>query len=166
MNIQLSVIVTQSLGFLIVFWVLRKFAWGPILKLLEERREKIRASFEDIEAQKAEAAKLRAKYEEDLRQIDARARQRMNEVLAEAQKMAGEIEADARENARKELDKLKEDVERQYQAARVRLKEEIVTAALTSAERMVRESLDRDRQRKLVEEFLKDLDSAEAEPRS
>lgn len=166
MNIQLSVIITQILGFLVVFWVLRKFAWGPILRLLEERREKIRASFEEIETRKAEVATLKAKYEEDLRQIDARARQRMNEVLAEAQKMAGEIEADARENARQELDKLKEDVERQYQAARVRLKEEIVTAALTSAERMVRESLDRDRQRKLVEEFLKELDSAEAGPRS
>ena len=57
-------------------------------------------------------------------------------------------------------------MEREYQAARIRLKEEIVNVALASAERMVRESLDRDRQRKLVEEFLRDIDSAETEPRA
>ena len=101
MQIQLGVIITQILGFLIVFWVLRKFAWGPILGLLEARREKIRVSFEEIEHQKSELAALKGQYEGELRKIDVQARQRMNEVLEEAQKMASDIEADARERARK-----------------------------------------------------------------
>jgi F-type H+-transporting ATPase subunit b len=148
MNIQLGVIVTQILGFLIVLFVLRKFAWGPVLGLLEARREKIRQSFEDIEA---------------LKTIEAQARQRMNEAVAEGQKLAADIEASARERSRQELEKLKGDVEREYQAARVRFKEEMVTIALGAAERMVRDSLDRQKQSKLVEDFLTDLDTAARE---
>ena len=160
MNVQWQVILTQILGFLIVFLVLRKAAWGPVLKLLEERREKIRASFADIEAQKAEVANLKTQYEAELKKIDAQARQRMNEALAEAQKLAGEIEASARERSRQEMDKLKGDVEREYQAARVKFKEEMVTIALGAAERMVKESLDRNKQSKLVDQFLAELDQA------
>lgn len=163
MNIQLGVIVTQILGFLIVLFVLRKFAWGPVLGLLEERREKIRKSFEDIETQKAEIAKLKTQYESELKTIEAQARQRMNEAVAEGQKLAADIEASARERSRQELEKLKGDVEREYQAARVRFKEEMVTIALGAAERMVRDSLDRQKQSKLVEDFLTDLDAAARE---
>jgi F-type H+-transporting ATPase subunit b len=163
MNIQLGVIVTQILGFLIVLFVLRKYAWGPVLGLLEARREKIRQSFEDIEAQKAEIAKLKAQYEAELKTIEAQARQRMNEAVTEGQKLAADIEASARERSRQELEKLKGDVEREYQGARIRFKEEMVTIALGAAERMVRDSLDRQKQSKLVEDFLTDLDTAARE---
>lgn len=160
MNVQWQVILTQILGFLIVFLVLRKTAWGPVLKLLEERREKIRASFADIDAQRAEVAGLKAEYEAELKKIDAQTRQRMNEVLAEAQKLAGEIESSARERSRLEMEKHQGDVELEYQAARVKFKEEMVTIALGAAERMVRESLDRNKQSKLVDQFLAELDQA------
>jgi len=160
MDVQWKVILTQILGFLIVFLVLRKTAWGPVLKLLEERKEKIRASFADIEAQKAEVADLKTQYEAELKKIDAQARQRMNEALAEAQKLAAEIEASARERSRQELEKLKGDVDREYQAARVKFKEEMVTIALGAAEKMVKESLDRNKQSKLVDQFLAELDQA------
>ena len=165
MNIQIGVIVTQILGFLIVFWLLRKFAWGPILNLLEERRETIRRKFEDIETEKARVEELKARYEADLKQIDAQARQRINEALTQAQKMAADIEANARQRAEAQLEKMKADIEREYQAARVRLKEEIVNVALGSAERMVKESLDRDRQRKLVENVLSEIEAAGARRR-
>lgn len=166
MNVEIRVILTQIVGFLIVLWVLRKFAWGPILHLLEERREKIRGSFQDIDRQKGEVAELRSHYEAELKKIDAMARQRINEVMAEAQKMAAEIESQARDRSRAELDKLKEDIEREYHAARIRLKEEIVNVALTASEKMVREKLDRDRQRQLVDEFLKDVGTVQKENRS
>ena len=160
MNIQWQVILTQILGFLIVFFVLKKTAWGPVLRLLEERRDKIRASFADIDAQRAEVAALKAQYQAELKSIDTQTRQRMNEVLDEAKKLAADIEASARDRSRAEMDKLKGDVEREYQAARVKFKEEMVTVALGAAERMVKESLDRNKQSKLVDQFLAELDQA------
>lgn len=158
MNLSLPVIVTQILGFLIVLLVLKKFAWGAILSLLDERREKIRASFQDIENQKKDVAALKVQYEDELKKIDAQARQRINEALAEAQKTAHDIESQARERSRAELERLKVEIDQEYRSARVRLKEEIVGVALNAAERMVREKLDKDRQRVLVDEFLKELE--------
>lgn len=158
MNLQLAVIVTQILGFLIVLMVLRAFAWGPILKMLEERREKIRTSFQDIETQKQDVAALKHKYEDELKKIDAVARQRMNEVLAEAQKMAQDIEAAARERSQAEMTRLKAEIEQEYRSARVKLRDEIVNVALNAAERMVKEKLDRTRQSALVDQFLTDLE--------
>lgn len=158
MNLQLAVIVTQILGFLIVLMVLRAFAWGPILKMLEERREKIRTSFQDIETQKKEIAALKLKYEDELKKIDAVARQRMNEVLAEAQKTAQDIEAAARERSQAEMTRLKAEIEQEYRSARVKLRDEIVSVALNAAERMVKEKLDRTRQSALVDQFLTDLE--------
>lgn len=158
MNLQLSVIVTQILGFLIVLMVLRATAWGPILKLLDERRDKIRASFKDIETQKQEIAALKLKYEDELKKIDAVARQRMNEALAEAQKTAQDIENAARERSQAEMARLKAEIEQEYRSARVKLRDEIVNVALDAAERMVREKLDRNRQSALVDQFLADLE--------
>jgi F-type H+-transporting ATPase subunit b len=163
MNVDIRVILTQIAGFMIVLWVLRKFAWGPILQLLEDRREKIRGSFQEIDAAKSDVAALRAQYEGELKKIDAMARQRINEVMAEAQKMAAEIEASARLRSQAELEKHKGDIEREYQAARVRLKEDIVNVALSASESLVREKLDKDRQRVLVDEFLKDVASVKRE---
>lgn len=158
MNLSLPVIVTQLLGFLIVIAVLKKFAWGSILSLLDERREKIRASFQDIEDQKTAVAALKTQYEAELKTIDAQARQRINEALAEAQKTAQEIEAQARERSKAEMERLKSEIEHEYRSARVRLRDEIVSVALNAAERMVREKLDKDRQSVLVDEFLKELE--------
>lgn len=158
MNLQLAVIVTQIIGFLIVLGVLKAYAWGPILKLLEERREKIRVSFEDIDHQKKEIAALKVQYEDELKKIDALTRQRMNEVVAEAHKTAQDIESAARERSQAELTRLKSEIEHEYRSARVRLRDEIVTVAMNAAERMVREKLDRNRQTALVDEFLKDLE--------
>ena len=163
MNVDIRVILTQIAGFMIVLWVLRKFAWGPILAILEERRDKIRGSFQEIDTAKSEVAALRAQYEGELKKIDAMARQRINEVMAEAQKMAAEIEASARVRSQAELEKLKGDIDREYQAARVRLKEDIVNVALSASESLVREKLDKDRQRVLVDEFLKDVASVKRE---
>lgn len=158
MNLSLPVIATQILGFLIVILILKKFAWGTILSLLDERREKIRSSFQDIEAQKKDVAALRVQYEEELKKIDLEARVRINAALAEAQKTAQDIEAQARERSRAEMERLKIEIDQEYRSARVRLKEEIVTVALNAAERMVREKLDANRQRVLVDEFLKELE--------
>jgi F0F1-type ATP synthase membrane subunit b/b' len=105
-------------------------------------------------------AGLKAQYETELKTIDAQARQRMNDVLAEAKTLAGEIESSARERSRQSIEKLKGDVKLEYQAARVKFKEEMVTIALGAAEQMVRESLDRNRQSKLVDQFIADLDQA------
>ena len=48
-------VLTQILGFLILMWLLRKFAWGPVLAMLEARREKIAGEFREADKRKVDA---------------------------------------------------------------------------------------------------------------
>ena len=49
MDFSLQLFITHSIGFLITVWILKKYAWGPILSMLDERRNKIKGEFEKIE---------------------------------------------------------------------------------------------------------------------
>src|SRR5262245_54659843 len=65
--IDIRQVLTQVVGFLIMVFLLRRFAWGPVLGLLEARRQKIAGEFEEAEKRKAEAGELKSRYELELR---------------------------------------------------------------------------------------------------
>ena len=58
MDLQWQLLVTHAVGFLITLWILKKFAWGPLLHMLDERRKNISGEFEKIEHKKEEVTKL------------------------------------------------------------------------------------------------------------
>ena len=79
--IDVRQVITQILGFLIMVWVLRKYAWGPLLGMLEARRQKIAGEFQAADRLKAEAVELKNRYELELRSIEGHARQRLQEAV-------------------------------------------------------------------------------------
>jgi F-type H+-transporting ATPase subunit b len=137
--------------------VLRKFAWGPILAKLDERREKIAGDVASAENLRAEADRLREKYEEELRTIEVQARERIQLAVSEGQKVAEEIRADARAEADRLREKTKADLELEIKKARAALHDDIVRIALDAATRLVNEEMNEDRQRKLVNDFLAEI---------
>ena len=155
--IDFSILFTQIVGFLIVLWVLRKVAWGPILGKLEERRQKIAGDVSSAEQLRRDAEELKAKYEEEIRTIEVQSRERIQLAVQEGQKVAEEIRADARKEADLLKAKVQADIRSEYEKARASLKEDVVKLALGAAERLVSEEMDTDRQRKLVEKFLADV---------
>ena len=93
--IDIRQVLTQIIGFLLMVWILRRYAWGPVLGMLEARRQKIVDEFGHADRAKAEATELRLKYEQELRGIEAQARLRLQESVAEGQKVAAEMKAQA-----------------------------------------------------------------------
>jgi F-type H+-transporting ATPase subunit b len=162
MNFRYDILITQMIGFLIVFWVLRRYAWGPIMGMLEERRMRIANEVQTTEKLRREAEELKAEFENQLKNIEAQARQRIQEAMAEGQKMAEEIKADAHRDAQAITQKAKASVEMEYKKARVELRGEIVDTALRAAERLLEKSLDTQEHRRLVDRFLSDLEKQEA----
>lgn len=153
-----ALVVTQVLGFLILLWALRAFAWGPLVGLLEERRRRIAGEFAEAERRKAEADALRARYEQELKGIDAQARQRILEAVAEGQRLAAEIRADANVRALAHMERAKEEIAREGERARELLKRRVAELSIRTAEKILRESLDEATQRRLVERFLEEVD--------
>ena len=95
-DLQWQQILTHAVGFLIALWVLKKFAWKPLLSLMEERRNKIVEEFNEIDNEKAKVAELTAEYEAKLRDIESERRAKLVEAVDEGKKLAAEIKAKAR----------------------------------------------------------------------
>jgi len=160
MDIQLQQIITHAIGFLITLWILKKFAWGPLLAMMEERRNKIVGEFQKIEDDKAEVDKLAAEYEGLLKNIDNERRAKIVEAVGEGKKMAEEIKRAAHDDARKIGEKAKADLAQDVAKAKVQLKEDMIALTMTATEKIIREKLDDAKHRELIGHFIDNVEKA------
>ena len=154
MNLEIQQILTQALGFLILLFILKKIAWKPLLSLLDERREKISSEFQTIERTKSELSRLEQDYKARLADIDAQARQRIQEAISEGQRISVEIQEKAREESRNILNKAKENIELEVAKARVELRNQVAVLAIKAAEKLIKVELTEERHKRLVTEFI------------
>ena len=155
--IDIKLVLTQILGFLIMVWILGRFAWGPIVANLEARRQKIAADFAEADRRQHEADLLKAKYESELRGIAALARARMQEAIGEGQKVAEEIKAQARVDAQARLQRGREEMERERENAKEQVKQQVIGLSIRTAEKILRAKLDDPAQRRLAGEFIDEV---------
>ena len=88
MEFELQQVLTHAVGFLITVWILKRFAWGPLLGMMEERRNKIVGEFQQIEEEREKVAKLTAEYESRLRDIESERRDKLIEAAEEGKQIA------------------------------------------------------------------------------
>jgi F-type H+-transporting ATPase subunit b len=157
MNVQIDLVLTQILGFVLFVLILRRYAWGPVMETIEARRRRIADEFGEAERRKEEAARLKAEYEQSLRTIDAQARQKLLEAVAEGQKVAGEIKAHADHEASQRLHRAEEEIAREREKQKELLKEQMVSLSMRAAEKVLRQKLDDPAQRRLVGEFIDEV---------
>ena len=158
MNLEIQQILTQALGFLILLWILKKIAWKPLLSLLDERREKIASEFKNIDQVKSNIARLEEQYKAKLSEIDAQARQRIQEAISEGQRISMEIQEKARDEAKKTIDKAKANIEMEVAKARVDLKNQVAGIAIRAAEKILKEELNEERNKRLVMDFIETVE--------
>jgi F-type H+-transporting ATPase subunit b len=158
--IDVRLVLTQILGFLLMVWILRRFAWGPLIGLLDERRKAIADEFEEAERLKAEATEAKARFDQEMRSIDAHARQKLNEAVTEGQKVAAEIKAQAQRDAQMRLDRAEDEIEREREKAKETLKDQVIHMSMRTAEKILRQKLDDPAQRRLVAEFVDEVGAA------
>lgn len=159
MNLEIQQILTQALGFIILLFLLKKFAWKPLLSLLDERRDKIASEFNNIERVKTEIGRLENDYRSKLADIDAQARQKIQEAVLEGQRIAVELQEKAREDANKTLEKAKANIEIEVAKARAELRNQMTNIAIKAAEKILQEDLNDDRHKRLVMGFIENVES-------
>lgn len=154
MNLQWDVMLTQAIGFLIVMLLLRKFAWGKLMEFIDKRREKIAASFDEIEKEKESVGQLRGKYEQELADIETTRRARIQEAAHEANKLASDIKEDARKEAVALRVKTNQDIALELDKANVTLRDQMVNAVILTSEKIIKERLDSEKHKQLIVDFL------------
>jgi len=156
-NPGFGLIFWMTLAFLIVLFVLTKYAWKPILASLKEREDSIEDALQAAEEAKKEMAALKAKNEELLKQ----AREERDAMLADARKIKEQIIGEAREKANKEagiiVENAREQINSEKQAALVELKNLIATYSIEIAEKVLKQELsDAKKQQAYVDKLLKE----------
>jgi F-type H+-transporting ATPase subunit b len=144
--------------FLVALFVLKRFAFGPIQTLIDERRERIRRSLEEADDAREEARKLL----EEHRKLIGQARNEAEEILSEArqvgkamqQRVKDETEADRQ----RRLEETKRQIEAETRRALEAIRAEVAELSLFAAEKVTRKSLDDKDQRRLIDEAIGELD--------
>lgn len=147
----------QLVIFVSLIFLLRKFAWKPILSAVEERETKISDALDLAEKTKLEMAQLKSQNEELIKQ----ARQERDNILNAARQTGEQILSDARSKASIETDKMlvnaQEAIQIERQKAITEIKNQVATLSLSVAEKLVRQDLSSDsRQKELAEKLVAD----------
>jgi F-type H+-transporting ATPase subunit b len=154
LQIKLFWIIVSSLNFIVFAVILYWLFGGPITRILSERRTRIQQGLDDAE----EARRARAAADEERIQALQEARREANDILARAQKLADESRERDLAAAREEVERVRSrataDLEAEKQRAIAEIRGEVADLALAAASRVVRENMNDQRQRRLVEEFL------------
>ena len=142
----------------ITFYVLKRFAFGPIQQAIDQRRDRIRESLAEADRARAEARQLL----EEHKQLRAGARGEADEILAEARRIAESMRERNREELEADRQRRLEETRRQIEAETARgleqIRREVADLALVAAEKVTRKSLDDSDHRRLIEEAIGDLD--------
>ncbi len=157
MNEQLAKLATTALAFFIFFWISKKMFWTSILKAIEDRQARIQGDFDRIDAMQKKVDALQGDYQKRIADIDAEARNRMQEAIAHGRQVAEQIAEQARKEADAALERNKQVIALEMDKAREQLKQDVVQMTLTATERLIRERLDDTRHRQLVTGFVEEL---------
>lgn len=156
---NVGLIVWITITFLLLLFVLRRFAWGPISKALTEREARIEESITSAERALEEARKVQADNEKARRESEQEAQRILREARETAEKLRAEEVEKTREQIRQMQAQAEAEIEREKQGALNELRSEVADLAIRAAEKILGENLDGGRQKKLVNDFLEDLPS-------
>jgi len=148
------------LTFMVLLGLLAKFAWNPLLALLDRREEMIRQSLDDAEEAKQELQRLQQESKEILSKARVEAQSILAQTRSEAEKLKGEI----KQKAKAEADSIFRDAEKQIQVetdkAIAVLKNEVVDLSLLVASKLIKKNLSKEDNQSLIEESLKQVGSS------
>jgi F-type H+-transporting ATPase subunit b len=150
-------------AFAITFYVLRKYAFGPIQKMIDQRREQIRLSIEEADRARDEARQLL----EEHRSLMQEARGEAEQILAEARKTRESMEQRMREETEAERQRRLEETRREIAAETARaleqIRSEVADLTLEATSIVVGQKLDSDRDRELISQAIGSLDFSRLE---
>ncbi len=162
-NPELGLIFWMTLSFLAVLFILKKFAWKPIMKSLQDREDTIESSLQQAENARAEMAKLTSQNE----QLLAEARNERDKILKEARDMKDKIVGDAKsaadEEAKKLIHRATEEINKQKNSAIEELRKEVAGYSIAIAEKLLSKELEnKEAQKSLIADQLSQLTKSQS----
>ena len=150
-------------AFAITLWVLKRYAFGPVQKLIDDRRDRIRQSIEEADRAREEARRLL----EEHRALIGQAKGQAEEILAEARKVADaqreRLRGELEEDRQRRLDETQRQIEQATAQALAEIRREVASLSLLAAEKITRKTLTGADQKRLIDEALAEIDFSQLE---
>ena len=156
LGINLIGLITQVIGFVAIVVLLTWLLYKPLLRVLDQRSEKIKESLEASERAREEAAKSQEEMQQQLEESRAEGQQLIAQARDVADRFREEELAKAREEISAQRSRAEADIQRERDAAVEDIRREFAGLAVTAAERVVRRSLDDDGHEELIEQVLRE----------
>ncbi len=158
--LNIPLIVTEAIGFLLLLWFLNRFVFKPIFGILDERQRLITESYDQMDQDRARMEETRRQYEQRLQSIEEEAREKIQAAVKEAQGLRDNLIADAEAHAATIIEQGRNESERDRQKAFLEMRSQIVTLAVAAAGKVIDENLTDARQTKLVDDFIGSLSTS------
>jgi F-type H+-transporting ATPase subunit b len=157
---EIGLIFWMVVTFLIVLFLLKKFAWKPILQMIGEREDSITGSLEAARMAKEELANLKATSERIIKEAHAERDTLLREARDVKDKIIAEAKASAQEEGRKIVAQAKDSITTEKNAALRELKEQVVNMAMDAASKILKQQLENPKQQEaLIESYLNEVNA-------
>ena len=156
LGLNLPMLIAQIVGFLVLLYILSKLLYRPLLKVMDERADRIKESLEAAERAKEQAAASQEQMQEDIRKAREEGQQMIAQARDVASRFRDEEMAKAREEIAAERAKAEADIQRERDAAIEDLRQEFAGLAISAAERVVERSLNESDHRSIIDRVLEE----------
>jgi F-type H+-transporting ATPase subunit b len=144
--------------FLVVLFVLKKYAFGPIQQMIDQRRERIEQAIAEADSAREEARKLL----EEHRKLIGQAKSESEEILGEARRLAeaqrDRVKQETEEDRQRRLEETRRQIDQATAQALGQIRDEVGKLSLLAAEKITRKSLTDADQQRLIDEALAEID--------
>ena len=148
----------QTIIFVILILLLKKFAWSPILKAVNDREQGIKDALDSAEAAKKEMQSLQADNEKIMKEARAERDSLLKEARDLKNSMISQAKDEAKSEAQKIIESANEAILNEKNAAVSDIKKQVASLSIEIAEKLLKEKLsDDNKQMKIVEDLIKDV---------
>ena len=158
-DLTLGTILAQMLNFFILVWILARFAYKPLVSMMQERKERIAKDLADAEAARNEAEQFKADYAAQIANARQEAQQIVEKAVQQAEATTREQLAAAREQIEREKERARQDIVNERDRAMNNLRNEVIALSVAMATKVVAKDMDSETNTKLIEDAIAKLDS-------
>lgn len=153
-----GLMVWTIIAFGLTFFVLRRFAFGPIQKLIDERRDRIREALDEADKARHEARELRELTKQEREEAKAERERILDDSRRQGQAQFEQARAQADDDLKRRLEENKREIEAETRRMAEQIRRDVVELTLLAAEKVTGKSLDADDQRRLIDETIEEVD--------
>jgi F-type H+-transporting ATPase subunit b len=157
LDVNPGLIIWTIVTFLILLFILKKVAWKPILSALDQREKDIKDSLEKAEKAKEDAQKILDENQATLAKAEEESKKIIEQSRSYAENLKEQMLKESKEQAKKIVEDAAEEIDRRKDSAFEELKDQVAKIAVNAAEKIMKQNLDADKNKHIVDSYLKDV---------